>query len=342
MNLIIIPLIAWVARLIIFFPFITSTIKANSKENREKLPLPIKIMRLHLALAFILQACITTLFFLHINNMFLIHLYIVEEFIMDMLFYRELLKKIHQFKDVPEKRKIFLLAITAFITFAIVNALFITNTTEFPIYLFIIQSVVMIICTTTYNYVRGFYQPEPISTYEIEDFKLYKGPVFWINMGKHIYFIFALPLFILYHTAVQHKQPDMAVLIWSIQNISLIALHIFMGIGFLKFSANTQKVLDIVGRQNKEARAITRKKYINKDLSYMDLIKRYPMQFDIFKQDNPDLIPHSYTIENHKKDFNSLQRQLYIAQAPEMIAFLKAWPSALEDFKNDNPDLFTN
>jgi len=342
MNAIVILAILWVARLIVIFPLLTCAIKANTKENKGKFPVPLKIMSFHISLAFLLHVCMAALFFLHINYMFFIHLYIVEEFILDMLFYQDILKAIPHGKDKPQKHPMFLIAIAAFVVFAIINALFITDIYHFPVYTFVIQSIVMIACTGGYYYYRAFYDTECISTYEAPAYRLYKGPVFWMNMGKLIYFIFALPLFILYHVAVEAGQKDMSMLIWSVQNISLIALHIFMGIGFLVFTADRRKVMDVQGRYEKKHNNFNRNRYKQKDLSYMDLLKNFPQFFEKFKNLNPDLIPASYTFEEYKKDFNALLRSQYIAQTPEMLAFLKESPSTLKNFKQENPDLFND
>ena len=340
MNLMVMSAISWIAQLIILFPLLTSTIRASAKENKGKLPLPIKIMRLHLILAFILQAYMTVLLLSHINNKFLVHIYVVEEFTLDMLFYQSIIKKIHHNVDEPKKRPMFLVAIVAFVVFAVINALFITDIYHFPVYTFVIQSIIMVICAGWYYHRRTFYDTECVSSYEAPAYRLYKGPVFWMNMGKLIYFVFAFPLFILYHIAVESGQKDMSMLIWSIQNISLITLHVLMGIGFLVFTGDPKKVMDVQGRYEKKHNNLNRKLYKQKDLSYMDLLKNFPQFFEKFKNLNPDLIPASHTFEEYKKDFNALLRSQYIAQTPEMIAFLKERPSALEDFKKENPDLF--
>jgi hypothetical protein len=340
MNTIIISVVLWVMRFSLFFPLLISTLKASAKENRGKIPRPLRIMQIHIVLAFLLQGCITTLELLHMEYTPFYHLYIVEEFILDMLFYQDILKAIPHGKDKPQKHPMFLIAIAAFVVFAIINALFITDIYHFPVYTFVIQSIVMIACTGGYYYYRAFYDTECISTYEAPAYRLYKGPVFWMNMGKLIYFIFALPLFILYHVAVEAGQKDMSMLIWSVQNISLIALHIFMGIGFLVFTSDRKKVLDVQGRYEKRQNNIHRKQYKQKDLGYMDFLKSFPEYFERFKKRNPDLVADNYTFEAFKKDVNALQRSQYIAQTPEMIAFLKNTLGALKNFKQENPDLF--
>ena len=339
MNPIVISAISWTAALIILFPLLAYIIRANAKENKGKFPLPLKIMRLHLILAFILQVCMTALFFSHINNKFLIHIYIVEEFILDMLFYRALLKKTYPFKDVPEKRPIFLWAIVLFILFAIINALFITDINHFPLCLFVVQCVIMMLCATWYDYNRGFYET---SHYDETSYKLYKGPVFWMNRGKLIYFSTVLLLIIMYNLALTTGSKEMAQITWRLQDIALIILHIFMGIGFLKFTGDPQKVMDWEGNYRKADNNIQRKQYKQKDLSYMEFLKKFPEYFEKLKNLNPDLIPASYTFEEYKKDFNALQRSQYIAQTPEMIAFLKNTLGALKDFKQENPDLFND
>ena len=293
MRITMILAILWIARFITLFPFLISTIKANIKENKGKFPLPLKIMRIHIVLVFFLELIITTLYLSHINYVFLIHIYVVEEFTLDMLFYQSIIKKIHHNVDEPKKRPMFLVAIAAFVVFAVINAVFITDIYHFPVYTFAVQSIVMVICAAWYYHRRTFYDTECVSSYEAPAYRLYKGPVFWMNMGKLIYFVFAFPLFILYHIAIEYGQKDMSMLIWSIQNISLITLHVLMGIGFLVFTGDPQKVMDVQGRYEKRKNKIERKQYKEKDLGYMDFLKKFPEFFDKFKGLNPDLIPVS-------------------------------------------------
>ncbi len=340
MNPIVISAISWIAVLIILFPLLTSIIRVNAKENKGKFPSSLKIMQLHLILAFILQAYMIVLLLSHINNKFLFHIYMVEEFILDMLFYRALLKKTYPFKDVPEKRPIFLWAIALFVAFAIISALFITDINKFPMYLFIVQCIVMIICATWYDYNRSFYEVQPPSNYDTADYKLYKGPVFWINRGKLIYFSATLLIIIMYNMSLETGSKEMALITWRMQDVILIILHIFMGIGFLKFTGDPQKVMDWEGNYRKADNNIQRKQYKQKDLSYMEFLKKFPEYFEKLKKLNPDLIPASYTFEEYKKDFNEFKRSQYIAKNPEMIALLKESPSTLKNFKQENPDLF--
>ncbi len=252
MSIIISPVILWIARLIIVFPLFASNIKAHLKENKGQLPASLKIMRLHILVASFLELIMTILSLSNKNNMLFAHMYVIEEFVMDMLFYRELLKKTDFYKDEPAKRKVFMVAIAVFVAFAVVNAAFITDTNHFPIYTFVIQCMVMIVCTTQYAvviiksttrhyYLLGYGGPLPNGYAKIPTFNLYKSPVFWMNMGKLIYFISALPLFILFNIVMENGQQSMALLIWRIQDIALIVLHIFMGIGFLKFTGNVLK-----------------------------------------------------------------------------------------------------
>ena len=342
MNTIVGMVVLWISRSIVLFPLITSMIKANAKENRGKLPRPLKLMQIHIVLAFLLQASMTALYFLNVKYVPLIHLYVVEEFVLDMLFYQDILKTIPHNKDKPEKSPIFSIAIVAFVAFAIINALFITDIYHFPVYTFVLQAVVMVICTAGYYYYRTFYDTECSSTYEAPSYRLYKGPVLWMNMGKSLYFSGTLLVFVMYNMLLAGNLKEMAISAWRLHDILLIALHVFMGIGFLVFTADRRKVMDVQGRYEKKHNNFNRNRYKQKDLSYMDLLKNFPEFFEKFKNLNPDLIPASYTFEEYKKDFNALQRSQYIAQTPEMLAFLKESASTLENFKQENPDLFND
>lgn len=135
----------WVVLFSMLFSLTASTIKANIKENRGKLPKPLKIMWFHLLCASFLQIIMLILSLSHKNNMLLVHMYIVEEFTMDMLFYRELLQKNDPNEEISVKYSLFIVVIVAFIAFAVVNAAFITDTNHFPIYTFAIQSIITVI-----------------------------------------------------------------------------------------------------------------------------------------------------------------------------------------------------
>ena len=262
-----IPMIAsilfWIAAFISFFPLIISIIKTPTQKDKKSLPLSIKIMQVHLMLAFLFQMGLVALYFLKINYSYLFHLYIVEEFVMDMLFYRELLKKTHPFKDKPIKQNIFLVGIVLFIAFAIINALLISSINKFPMYLFIVQCIVMIICTLQYHttvtrsatkhyYVLGYGGNLSNSYTAIPAFNLQESPVFWMNKGKLLYFSISLPIFILYNLALDIRVKEIIMLAWSIQNVTLIVLHIFMGIGFLKYKSNPTDVTDMEQKLNKQ------------------------------------------------------------------------------------------
>ena len=340
MSTIVALIILWVMRVSLFFPLLVSIYKASIKENKGKFPKPLKIMMVHLVLATCLQTGITILYFLDINYRVLIHIYIVEEFVLDMLFYQDILKTVPHGKDKPQKSPIFSIAIVAFVVFAIINALFITDIYHFPVYTFVLQAIVMIICTAGYYYYRAFYDTECTSTYEYPAYNLYKGPVLWMNMGKSLYFNGTLLVFVLYNMLLAGDLKEMAIFTWRLHDILLITLHVFMGIGFLVFTGDPKKVMDVQGRYEKRKNKIERKQYKEKDLGYMNFLKKFPEFFDKFKGLNPDLIPASYTFEEYKKDFNALLRSQYIAQTPEMIALLKKSPSTLKDFKKENPDLF--
>jgi len=288
MTPIIILFFRWLAQLIIAFPLFASNIKANLKENKGKLPAPLKIMRLHILIASFFQVMMTLLLLSNKNNMLLVHIYVVEEFILDMLFYREILRKGAHRENEPTKRPIFITAIGIFAVFALVNAAFITDTNHFPIYTFAVQSIITVVCAIKYYYARSFDGDDPIANNEFDTFKLYKGPVFWMNMGKLIYFCFALPLFILYVMAMENKEQHTAVLLWGTQNIFLIILHIFMGIGFLKFTGDPSKVLDFMTRDRKMANKERRRRYIQ-DPDFAKRLKNDPDLLQAFMEDNPDL-----------------------------------------------------
>ncbi len=236
----------WMASLIIGFPFFIAICKRNITPN------PLRIMKFHLAIASLLQLSIILLYFFEMNRKFLFHIYIVEEFTFDMLFYRELLKKTHSFKDRSIKRKIFLLLMVLFITFSLLNAFYIGDIKKFPTYPFIIQCTIMIIVTSWYNYIRNFYEPSPIIHSELSSFKLYKEPVFWMNKGKLLYYSTSLPIFILYNIAIEEKLNSIILATWIIQSIFLILLHISMGIGFLKYKSSPTDVADMEQKLKKQ------------------------------------------------------------------------------------------
>jgi len=169
-----------------------------------------------------------------------------------MLFYQSLLKKTHPFKDKTTKRSIFLIAIVAFVAFAIVNVLFIGDIDAFPKYVFMVQCVLMIICTNWYSHTRSFTEPNPIVYTELSSFKLYKGPVFWMNAGKLLYFASSLFVFLPYNVIFSVTKQETVSITWIVQYILVIVLHIFMGIGFLKYKSNPTDVADMEQKLNKQ------------------------------------------------------------------------------------------
>lgn len=242
----IILILSWLSRLSIGFPFVASII------IKDKIPSPLKIVRIYIIFSSLIQACITILFFIHKDNLFLFHIYITEAFVMLSLFYRELLKKTHPFKDKPIKRNIFLISIVFFILFAIINILFINGPKDFPTFPFLIYCVFMIVYVSWYDYIRSFYEPAPIINSELSVFKLYKGPVFWINKGILLYTSFSLLVAVLDNILYEEKLERIRSIVLAANSIFVIVLHIFMGIGFLKYKSNPADITDMEGKLTKQ------------------------------------------------------------------------------------------
>ena len=70
MNSFIMSLIYWLPMGIIAFPFFALIAKTTIKENKGRFPVPLKIMGLHIILAFLLQIGIAILYSLHIKLCF--------------------------------------------------------------------------------------------------------------------------------------------------------------------------------------------------------------------------------------------------------------------------------
>lgn len=116
-----------------------------------------------------------------INNMPLLHIYTVIEFVIISWFYHLLFKRIFSFSPLP-------LIAVLFVIGSIINSLWIQEILSFNSYIRGIEAVLIILYALIILYVF-FFQPDAKKT--VDD------PVFWINAGILIYFSGATTLFIL-------------------------------------------------------------------------------------------------------------------------------------------------
>lgn len=233
---------------IILIPFCIAGIK--NKQFKKYAPV-LTIITAYLVITTIIAAFMAILWQYKMNNLFLFHIDIVVRFIMLMLFYRQLLKKIPTTGDKLVKRKIFSILIVLFLAFAIINALFIQPITENPSNTVIIAHAIILICALGYKYDRCYYDPVPIANTERIIFKFYKLPVFWINTGIIIYTSSSSVIYAISNMLLNPNAKDIAIAAWVMHAIFNIILYTCIAIGLYKFSTTPVDVSDTVFKDHK-------------------------------------------------------------------------------------------
>ena len=178
-------------------------------------PLPLRIVTAHVLIAGLTELAATILWNNKINNLFLLHIYTIEECGMIIWFYSYLLGE-------GRNRKIFLYVFLGFAVLSIANSMFLQGLTRNNTYARSIEAVIIIVCA-----VRYFYKL-------LGEAKLKspaRSPYFWINTGFLIYFSSSLVLFTLsnYIRGPQYRQLRLD--IWTLHAFFAIVLYALIAVG---------------------------------------------------------------------------------------------------------------
>lgn len=182
------------------------------------LPVALRIVTIHVLIAGMVELAATILWNYRVNNLFLLHVYTIEECGLILLFYSYLLR------DVMDPRK-FLYVFLGFMVLSILNSIFLQPLTRNNTYARSIEALIIIICAVSY-----FYK-------ELGESKLKspgRTPYFWINTGFLIYFSGSLVLFTLsnYIRGPQYKQLRLDV--WTLHGFFAILMYALIAVGLWK------------------------------------------------------------------------------------------------------------
>lgn len=201
----------------------------------KKLSLVLKAAACFLWFMFIEQVSILSLLrgYPQRDRYFLLHIGNTAEAILLLIMYREMFKKYMVEKDVYVYRKIFIVLMVLFASFAVVNVLCWQPLTIYPSYTRSALSILVMVYSALHFY-KYTYEPVPRKASELGNYVSSRVPLFWINIGLFSFYGFTEIRFAFIN--VLHEELSKA----SYTNLSImhtvycIIFYILIGIGFIK------------------------------------------------------------------------------------------------------------
>lgn len=181
--------------------------------NRNKLDYPLKYLSYLIYFSACIEIISAILWWQEENNLPLLHIFVVVEFILIGWMYQLHLYKLYNRYLIP-------VLIVAFSIFSIINSLFIQSIYTFNTYARPIGNLLFIIFAISYYYKL---------LKELKIRYLERNPMFWINTGILIYFSGSLFLFIFSNYLL--KQTQLNNLFWSIHAGLNVFINVLYAIG---------------------------------------------------------------------------------------------------------------
>lgn len=200
----------------IFLPFIIIVL------SKKKYEYPLTFLKYLIFFTALVEVIVETLWWHSVNNLPLLHLYIIVEFALLGWMYHLYLYKLLGRYLIP-------LIIVAFCTFSIINSLFIQSIFTFNTYARAIENLLLILLSLAYFYKM---------LKELKVKYLEKDPMFWINSGILVYFSGNLFIFIFSNYILPHKSLNM--LFWSIHATLNLFIYTFYAIGLWLSRQNSE------------------------------------------------------------------------------------------------------
>jgi hypothetical protein len=181
-------------------------------------PMPLRIVAIHVLIAGLVDLAAMILWNYKVNNLFLLHIYTIEECGMIILFYSYLLG------DAGNRKK-FLYVFLGFALLSIANSMFLQPLTRNNTYARSLEAMIIIVCAIMY-FLKLLSETKLKSPA--------RSPYFWINTGFLIYFSGSLVLFTLsnYIRGPQYKQLRLD--IWTLHAFFSIVLYALIAVGLWK------------------------------------------------------------------------------------------------------------
>jgi len=181
-------------------------------------PTALRLLSMHIWIAAVTELLANLLWHWHVNNLFLLHIYTVEECGLLLWFYSYLLNAVF-------KRTVFLYVFAGFLVGAVLNSVFIQHLSQNNTYTRSVEAILIIVCAVAYFYrmLSETMLSQPA-----------RSPYFWINTGLLIYFAASLLLFTMsnYIRGPQYKHLRQD--IWTLHAFFTIVLYCFISIGLWK------------------------------------------------------------------------------------------------------------
>lgn len=176
----------------------------------------LRILCIHLFIACVVDVSAQLLRFLNSNNLPLLHVYTLTEFTLLYLFFE------HYWNNFFSKRVLRSIAI-GFVTFSVINSLFIQNIYTFNSYARGLEALLMIIFS-----LLSFYK-----IFQDPSVRMEQQPVLWIIAGILIYFSGSFTLFVL-SNYILPLGVTLNFQIWAVHAFLSILLYVFISIGLWK------------------------------------------------------------------------------------------------------------
>lgn len=179
---------------------------------------PLSTIFWYLLFAGVVNACAAFLAFRHINNLPLLHVYTIFEFLFLGVFF-------YQFTTRPNLKKLIGGGILLFPVYGLLNFAFIQNLHVFNSYPRAVEAVLLILFSLAYFYIQ---------THENHNYAWYTQPETWIITGILIYFSSSLVQFSFSNVVSSLAGRDIKLLIWAIHATLVLIMYLLFAVGFAK------------------------------------------------------------------------------------------------------------
>lgn len=202
------------------------------------LPLVLKPITWYLLVELIAQGVINSItwWYPNQNKYFLFHIGFVLEAVTLILMYREIFKK---YVEVGGKgkyvyRKIFIVLIVLFVSFAVVNALCWQSINTYPSITRIVLSTMIIVLNVLYIYKYTIAEPVPRTGLELTNYQASRVSLFWITIGLLLFHSFSLFRYIFINRFRKELSEELLKENSLVYTALAIILFVFIAIGLLK------------------------------------------------------------------------------------------------------------
>lgn len=179
---------------------------------------PLTIIFLYLLFAGVVNACAAGLAFRHINNLPLLHVYTILEFLFLGVFF-------YQFTGIPKIRKLMLGSILLFPLYGVINFTFIQDLHVFNSYTRPVEAILLIVFSLVYLYIK---------TLDDHNLTWHTQPETWIVIGILIYFSSSLVQFSFSNVVSSLVSRDIKFFIWGIHATLVLIMYLLFAVGFAK------------------------------------------------------------------------------------------------------------